>query len=219
LLLAGLLAGPASAAPQPGPAPGPAPTAITLQRYAKFANGQLAVYTGEVAGTPHVYTLDNLRVLSPVFVTLHAPPGSGATLKISKFAEEPLRDATVDAKGEARVSFRTEGGFYARVSGPGPATRYSLYVVVGDEVASALPLATSSYAEFERRAEVSSAAQGGAPGGAGVGVVTPAAGAAAGDGAPPQGGPSGRVALWVIAVALSVIVALLAVLVWRRNKS
>lgn len=191
---------------------------ISLQRYAKFANGQLAVYRGDVSATPHVFTLDNLTVLSPVFVTLRAPASSGVTLRISKFAEEPLREVPVGAEGEARVSFRTEGGFYARVSGKGPAAPYALYVVVGDAVAPPLPPVTITYAEFERRAKEAPAAPGGAPvtrDDAGASGARPAAGAPA----PASPGSGGSLVQWVIAGALVVIIALLAVLVMRRNKA
>lgn len=172
--------------------PAIAPTPIKLERYDRFKEGRLAVYTGAVSAEPHVFTLDDLTILAPVLMTLHGEPGSQLKIKVSKYAEEPLREVALDAEGRADVRFRTQGGFYARVSStsekPVP---YTLLVAVGDEVKPELPSVYGSYEETAKRSTGKS-----------------------GD----AGGVGGNPVLWLIAGALLAIVVLLALLVLKRSR-
>lgn len=189
-LLLAVLAGVGFVAPL-AQAAGPPPTPIQLERYERFPSARLAIYTGTVTADPHVLTLDDLSILSPVALTLRGEPGSGLKLKISKYAEEPLREASLDAEGRAEVRFRTQGGFIAHVSGSGEPTPYALLVAVGDEAKPELPSILTSYEDF--------------------------AGAADGERSSTGGGPGSSV-LWVIAIALVAIVILLGILVLRRAR-
>jgi hypothetical protein len=172
--------------------PAIAPTPIKLERYDGFKEGRLAVYTGAVSTEPHVFTLDDLTILAPVMMTLRGERGTPLKIKVSKYAEEPLREVALDADGRADVRFRTQGGFYARVSStseePVP---YTLLVAVGDEVKPELP---SVYASYEEAAKRSNGMSGDA------------------------GGVGGNLVLWLIAGALMAIVVLLALLVQKRSR-
>lgn len=176
--------------PVPVSAQSQAPTPIKLEGFDKFKDGRLAVYTGTVAATPHVYTLDDIGILSPVLLTLRGEPDSGLRIKISKYAEEPLREVSLGSDGRANVSFRTQGGFYARVSAGDRPTPYALVVAVGDEVKPELPSFLATYEELEN----------------GPGSLSG------------KGASEGNPVLWVIAAALLAIVGLLALLVLKRNR-
>ena len=130
--------------------PASPPTVIQLQESEALKDVRAAVYQGEVATTPHVFTLDGLTVLTPVSVTLSAEPGSGLRLKLSKVAEEPLREGEVGPDGTISFTFKTEGGFIAKVSGSGKQTPYRLAVLAGREAKPKLFPATMSYEEFEK---------------------------------------------------------------------
>jgi hypothetical protein len=140
----------ASAQPAPSRPQSNPPTVIQLAESAKFKDMRVAVYEGEVATTPHLFTLDGLTVLTPVSVILASQPGSGLKLKLSKVAEEPLREGEVKSDGIVSYTFKTEGGFIAKVSGPGKQTPYRLAVMVGREAKPKLFPPTMSYEDFEK---------------------------------------------------------------------
>ena len=203
----------------------PAPPKITTLalRDAPGTNGtRIAMYRAEVGAVPDLYQLDNLSVRMPVAVTLIAPTNSGLKLKLSKFGEEPLREGAVAASGVVSFTFAVQGGFYARVSGPGTPTPYELVTMVGKERTAKLYPLVVSYNAYERReaqtptaaliqAPPPVAAPQTAPVAMPVVAIAPAPVAAA---APPR-----SPVLWVIAGLLGAIVVLLGAVVLKGKRS
>jgi hypothetical protein len=203
------VAQPEASRPQANP-----PTVIQLKDSPPLKDVQTAIYQGEVATTPHIFTLDGLSVLTPVSVTLACEPGSGLKLKISKVAEEPLREGGVGPEGTVGFTFKTEGGFIAKVSGPGKQTPYRLAVMAGKEAKPKLFPPTMSYKDFEKHETKLPIGERIKALGTGKPAAAPPAVAAAAV-APPSGIQSSL--LWAIFAVLVVIAALLGFLAFRKK--
>lgn len=195
------------------------PTVIQLHESPSLKDVRIAAYQGEVATTPHLFTLDGLTVLTPVSVTLACEPGSGLKLKLSKVAEEPLREGEVGPKGTVGFTFKTEGGFIAKVSGPGKQTPYRLVVMAGREAKPKLFPATMTYENFEKHETKLPIGERIKALGARKAAVSPPASPPAAILPTPASEPAGKSGslLWAILVVLVVIAVFLGVLVLRKK--
>lgn len=165
---------------------------LTPQPEPELAEGKYAFAEGVAGEQPHRFYLTNLSVLQPVTVTLISRnPADSLDLALSKYRyDEPDRTATTDTEGVVYERLRTEGELKIEVKADGDPKPYLLSVWVGEAVQPDLPSVLVPASEYE---------------GAGVG-----------------GGGfqlGGSLVLWVIAILLLGILALLAKTVLSKGKS
>lgn len=186
--VAALLAG-ASAAPLTAQMEDEHAQRLTPKEEPDLPDGKYAFAEGAAGSPGHRFYLENLSVLQPVTVTLIARnPGDEIRLALGKYRyDEPDRTATTDAEGVARERLRTQGELKIEVSSSGAPKPYLLSVWVGKEVTPEMPPLLVPASQVED-----------AGGGSGFDL-------------------GGSPVLWVIAVALIGILALLAKIVLSKG--
>ncbi|MEZ5331850.1 MAG: hypothetical protein R2991_07300 [Thermoanaerobaculia bacterium] len=175
---------------------------LTLHEEPQLAPGGWTFAEGETEALPHRFFLENLSILQPVTVTLIARnPGDEIRLALGKYNyEEPDRRAATGADGSVTERLRTQGELKIEVAADGPPKPYLLAVWAGKEV------------EPDLAPVLVAASTAGAGGGGGGG------GGEANDGAGGGGfALGGSPVLWVIAVVLLGILALLAKIAFRKG--
>jgi hypothetical protein len=137
------------------------------------------------------YIVENLTILQPVEVlVVTRDPSDDVKVQICKVLwDQPEREASTKGTGAARFAFRSEGDVRIKVSAPAGPRAYQLVVWAGDEARPPMRSPFVSMDEYRKR-------QGGG-----------------------SGSFMGSPALWVIAGALVVIVALLGVVVMRGRRT
>lgn len=162
---------------------------LTLHEEPELAAGGWAFAEGETGAAPHRFFLENLSILQPVTVTLIArEPGDEIRLALGKYRfDEPDRRATTGAEGVVHERLRTQGELKIEVAADGEPKPYLLAVWAGRELEPELPPVL-----------VPASTAGVAGGGSGFDL-------------------GGSPVLWVIAVALLGILALLARIAFRKG--
>ncbi len=168
--------------------------------------GKVAVYEGETDTTGVAFAIPPGTVFSRCIVALAAKdPGSSFTVRLRNDLSNGWdRTATTGANGLAEIKYRTEGGAMVLVQSTDGRKRFQLMVLQGKEI----PVEKFLAPPFVARDAVGGVAQaGGAPPGA---VAAPAPAAA------PEA-TSTPIVLWVIAALLAGLLALGAVVVFRKK--
>jgi hypothetical protein len=204
LTVGGLVAGATSSliarqAPTAGP---DAANVFNLQLVSapEVKHGKVAIVEGVAGPSGQKLALGDLSVLQPVEVSIFTPGvDDDVRIELSKFIlDRPARSGSTKGTASASFKFRTQGDLQIKVVSPDGPNVYRLLVWVGDEVTPEMPAPFITMEAYQKR----------------TGTVV---GGAAGAAAAASGGNS--LVLWMIAGALGLIVALLAVLVLRRNKA
>lgn len=175
---------------------------LDLVALPEIRHGKVAIVEGVAGPAGQKLAVADLSVLQPVEVSIFTPDlEDDVRIEVSKFIlDEPARTASTKGTAYATFKFRTQGDVQIKVTSPDGPNVYRLFVWAGDEVTPDMP---APFIPMETYLKRTSGA---------VAVGAPGAG-------PASAGGSSSTALWVIAGALGVIVALLGVLVLRRKRA
>jgi hypothetical protein len=164
---------------------------LKLEPSTDIATGRIAMVQAEAGKDDDRYIVENLTILQPVEVlVVTRDPSDDVKVQICKVLwDQPEREASTKGTGAAHFAFRSEGDVRIRVSAPARPRAYQLVVWAGDEARPPMRSPFVSMDEYRKRH------------GGGSGSVM------------------GSLALWVIAGALVVIVALLGIVVMRGRRT
>ena len=164
---------------------------LKLEPSTEVATGRIAMVQAEAGKDEDHYIVENLTILQPVEVlVVTRDPSDDVKVQICKVLwDQPEREASTKGTGAAHFAFRSEGDVRIKVSAPAGPRAYQLVVWAGDEARPPMRSPFVSMDEYRKRH------------GSGSGSF--------------MGSP----ALWVIAGALVVIVALLGVMVLRGRRT